>query len=548
MPHKRHNRSPFLSPVAVPKLSIVVMRRAFTALCCALFCVLSPSTQMSSAVAEIKLPCLFSDSMVLQRDQPVKVWGRAQPGSSVTVAIGDQKQIATTAADGQWNVTLTPLPAGGPYDLLVTGDNSEIRLEDVMIGEVWLCSGQSNMAMTVNGVADAETELSTANFPSIRMFTVRSEHATSPQEECSGSWAVCQPNSVAAFSATAYFFGRRLHQELDIPIGLINSSVGGTSIESWTSLEAQTAVTAIQPRLDAWKQEDAEFDAARAKAQYERQLAAWEIQKQAATDKGQRVPRRPQLASQPRADRNYPSNLFNGKIHPLIGYTIRGAIWYQGENSASRGFPQLYQVQLETLIADWRARWGQGDFPFAWVQLPNFREPQVAPSETSGWVLVQEGMRKSLRVPHTGMAVTVDIGEAGDIHPRNKQDVGSRLAQWALADVYGKKIVATGPLLKAFEIVGSRFVLTFDHCGSGLKCLGDEWKGFAIAGEDRKFVWAKAKLEGDKLVVWHDDIAAPQSVRYAWASNPVISLCNADGLPASPFRTDEWPETPPAQP
>lgn len=513
------------------------MQRSYFAVCCAL-----PLWLVASAQAELQLPCLFSNSMVLQRDQPVRIWGKASPGSQITVSLLKQQQTATAADNGRWEVRLQPLPAGGPYQLKIAGDGSQIQLEDVLIGEVWLCSGQSNMAMTVNGVQNAEKEVSHAQHPKIRMFTVRSGHATTPQDNCEGNWAVCHPSTVSSFSATAYFFGLRLHQELQVPVGLINSSVGGTSIESWTSISAQQAVPELAPRLQAWQQEDEQYSPEKAQADYAQQLAAWERQKAAAEEQGQRAPRRPRQVMQPRKDRNYPANLFNGKIHPLVGYTLRGVIWYQGENSANRGFAHLYEAQLRTLVADWRTRWGQPDLPFAWVQLPCFRAAQQAPSETSGWVLVQDGMRRALDIPHSGMAITVDLGEPQDIHPRNKQDVGSRLAQWALAAVYDRDLVAMGPVLRSVGRNGHHMVLQFDHVGSGLKTKGDALQGFAIAGADQQFHWAQARIEGDKVVVWHDDITEPASVRYAWASNPAISLYNSADLPASPFRTDNWEE------
>lgn len=497
----------------------------------------------TSISAEVELPCLFSNSMVLQRDQPIRIWGKAASSSRITVRILDQTHQVTTGEDSRWSVTLTPIPAGGPHKLYIEGDGSELMLDDVMIGEVWLCSGQSNMAMTVNGVHDADTEMAHADLPAIRMFTVKSGHSTEPQEKCEGTWTVCHPLTVSGFSATAFFFGRRLHQELDVPIGLINSSVGGTSIESWTSMSAQTAVPELEPRIKAWQEADQSYDAERAKITYEQQLKDWEKQKLAAQEKGVRPPRRPQLHVQPHKDRNYPANLFNGRIHPIVGYTIRGVIWYQGENAANRGFAELYAAQLRTLVTDWRTRWGQGDIPFAWVQLPNFRAAQKEPCETSGWVLVQEGMRKALDLPNTGMAITIDLGESNELHPRNKQDVGSRLAQWALAKVYEKDVTPMGPVYHSAKREGNRMIIQFDHCGSALKSKGDGLKGFAIAGADRKFVWADAKIEHDKVIVWHNDIAEPVSVRYAWASNPVISLYNSADLPAAPFRSDDWPES-----
>lgn len=502
------------------------------------------SVVLAPLQAEVTLPATFSDHMVFQRDTPISVWGWADPGEAVTGTIANQQFEATAGGDGHWSAKLKPLSVGGPLTMKVRGADSEIMINDVYVGEVWLCSGQSNMAMTVNRVTNAEQEAASADYPKIRMFKVNSAHAPTPQDRCVGDWSVCSPQTVNGFSATAYFFGRSLHKELDVPIGLINSSVGGTSIESWTSMPAQEAVSAIQPRLDAWKQADADFDADAAKERYEKALEQWEKRRAKAKEAGKPTPRRPRQAAQPREDRNYPANLFNGKINPLIPYTIRGAIWYQGENSSGRGFAHLYHDQLKTLIADWRERWGQGDFPFAWVQLPNFRQPQQHPNETSGWVLVQEGMLKTLCVPNTGMAVTIDIGEAGDIHPRNKQDVGKRLALWALATVYDKDVAPTGPIYRSCKRDGNRIVVKFDHaCGGLVTKDGEDPKGFVIAGADRKFVWAEAKIEGDTVVVSSTDVSEPASVRYAWAANPICNLYNKSGLPASPFRTDDWDES-----
>ena len=494
------------------------------------------------ACGELKIPAIFGNSMVLQRDQPIHVWGWANADSEIKIRIAEQTHTTKTNGDGRWDVMLTPLKAGGPLEMTITGDGRSVSLTEILVGEVWLCSGQSNMAMTVTGVHHAEEEIATADIPSLRMFTVKSGHSTQPQTDCEGNWVNSHPHTVGSFSATAYFFGKRLHEELNVPIGLINSSVGGTSIESWTSLPAQRAAKEIVPRLQAWEEEDRMYEAATAEARYEKQLAAWQVQKEEAEKAGRKPGRRPQMAVQPHMDRNYPSNLFNGKINPIVGYTIRGCIWYQGENSAGRGFAHLYHAQLKTLISDWRTRWGQGDFPFAWVQLPNFRAEQKAPSETTGWVQVQECMLHALSIPNTGMAITIDVGEANDIHPRNKQAVGWRLAQWALASVYEQQFVPTGPLYRSVEKDGNKMVISFDNCGSGLTGRQEMLEGFAIAGADRSFAWAKAKIDGDKVIVWHDDIADPQSVRYAWASNPKISLFNSANLPASPFRTDNWEE------
>lgn len=496
---------------------------------------------VNSAVADLQLPSVFADSMVIQRDQPVKFWGWAAAKRKISVSIDTQVQSAVTDEDGRWSLQLKSLPAGGPHTITVAGEGTTHEIKDVLVGEVWLCSGQSNMAMTVDRAKDFNKEAAAAKFPKIRMFKVSSGHALEPQERCNGTWSVCSPETVGGFSATAYFFGRRLHKDLDVPIGLINSSVGGTSVESWTSMPAQSAVKAIQPRLDAWKASDNDFDEAAAKIKYQKAQSGWKERAAAAIAAGRKPPRKPQLASRPRNDRNYPANLFNGKINPLIGYTIKGAIWYQGENSSGRGFSHLYGDQLKTLIADWRNRWGQGDFPFAWVQLPNFKTPQTMPAETSGWVLVQEGMLKTLSVPNTGMAVTIDVGEAKDIHPKDKQSVGHRLAQWALGRVYGQEVIPMGPIYQSSTTSGNEVTIRFQHA-EGLRATGEKVNGFAIAGADRKFVAADARLAGNTVIVSSDKISEPRSVRYAWAANPVISLYNAADIPASPFRTDNWDE------
>ncbi|MEP3478084.1 MAG: sialate O-acetylesterase [Fuerstiella sp.] len=495
----------------------------------------------STANAELQLAALFSDSMVIQRDQPVKVWGWATAGSEVKVAIDGQQHIATADDRGKWTTDLSKMPAGGPYTLTVSDDTDTVTIKDILVGEVWLCSGQSNMAMTVARSKNAAKETANAKHPQIRMFKVTSGHSMAPKEKCAGEWTVCRPSTVGNFSATAYFFGRRLHKELNVPIGLINSSVGGTSVESWTSMPAQSKVAAIQPRLDAWKASDSKFDAATAKTKYEAALARWKTKVADARAKGNKTPRKPSLPTAPRNDRNYPANLFNGKINPLVGYSIKGAIWYQGENSSGRGFSHLYGDQLSTLINDWRSRWGRGDFPFAWVQLPNFRAAQKQPSETNGWSLVQEGMLKTLSLSHTGMAVTIDVGEAKDIHPKDKQSVGHRLAQWALADVYQKDMIAMGPIYHSSKIEGSKVIIDFKFA-DGLMSKTDKPEGFAICGPDKKFVWADATIDGNSVIVSSKQVSEPVSVRYAWAANPKFSLFNKAGIPASPFRTDEWQE------
>ncbi|MEQ8786952.1 MAG: sialate O-acetylesterase [Pirellulaceae bacterium] len=453
----------------------------------------------ATATADVTLPAVFSDNMVLQRDREIPVWGWADAGEKVDVSLADKQATATADKDGRWSVRLDPLSAGGPHTLKVQGANT-LAVEEVLVGEVWLCSGQSNMAMQVRRALNADEEAADADYPQIRMFTVPRGGAAEPQQQIKGSWAVCSPETVGGFSATAYFFGRRLHQELDVPVGLINSSVGGTPIDFWTSAEAQQAMFQ-EPKVAA---------------------------------DGKRVGMTEPMAGA--------GNLYNAMIAPLAPYAIRGAIWYQGERN-SRGEPAyLYRHQLPAMIGNWRKLWGQGDFPFLFVQLPNFTKPQTEPVEPTGWVTVREGMAQTLRTtPNTGMAVTLDVGEAGDIHPKNKQAVGQRLARWALATTYEKSLVPSGPLFESAKIEGGKVVIHFKHVGEGLVAQGGEpLSGFAVAGDDGKFVRAEARIDGDTVVVSSSEIPQPAAARYAWAPNPDCNLFNKDGLPAEPFRTDDW--------
>jgi sialate O-acetylesterase len=417
---------------------------------------------------------------------------------------------------------------------------NRIEIEDVLVGEVWLASGQSNMAMTVNRAANFEREQKAATLPQIRMFTVSRVAAEKPQDDCQGSWVVCSPETVGSFSATAYFFGRTLHEELNVPVGLINSSWGGTPVQAWTDVADQQQLPQLKGLLDNWEQQIADYDPEKAAAAFERRLAAWKEQAQKAKAAGKRPPRRPRAPTDPRLNSHRPGNLYNGMIAPLVPYSLRGAIWYQGESNANRYAAELYGLQLKTMILNWRRVWSNDQMPFIYVQLPNFHALQTEPVQTDGWVIVQEQMLKTLAVSHTGMAVTIDVGEANDIHPKNKQDVGKRLALWALGTTYAKQLTYCGPLLKSATKKNGKMTITFDHVGSGLVARGDKLKGFAIAGADKNFVWAEAQIVGDAVEVSSPEVPDPVAVRYGWAANPIGNLGNRDGLPASPFRTDNW--------
>ncbi len=483
-----------------------------------------------STRADVKLPAIFSDHMVLQRDAEVPVWGWAAPGEKVTVSIAGQTANATAGKDGKWQVDLAPMIPGRTHTLTVQGKNT-LTMKDVLIGDVWLGSGQSNMAMKVFASNDPEKEKTVANYPRIRMFTVSSSTALEPQEDCRGSWAVCSPVTVGAFSATAYFFGRELHDKLNVPIGLINSSVGGTPIESWTSLAAQKRNKELTPLMSQLETQVSNYNPAEEKIKFEKALAAWEGRAAKAKAAGKKAPRKPRLAGPPMLNSAYPGALFNGKISPLVPYALKGAIWYQGERNSGPGNAELYRHQLPLLISDWRTRWALGDFPFAWVQLPNFN------AAARDWPTIRESMLLTLKTPNTGMAITIDVGDPKDIHPKNKQAVGKRLAMWALGDVYKFDIATSGPLPEKLAIKDGKVTVTFDHTNGGLRAKEGELKGFEIAGADGKWHPAKASVHHEICVVAHSDqVKDPKAIRYAWSDNPTCNLYNGAKLPASPFR------------
>lgn len=490
------------------------------------------------AHADVRLPAIFSDNMVLQREKAVPVWGWAQPGEKVKVECAGQSTSTVADANGKWQVSLKSLKTGGPYTLKITGNNS-ITLTNVMAGEVWLCSGQSNMSFQLNRANNSAQEIAAANFPEIRLFTVGAESADEPQNDCKGQWKTCTPESSANFSAVAYFFGRELNQKLRVPIGLINSSVGGTPSEAWTSRKVMESNPAFAQLLQNWKTSIATYDPVKTKERNDRVLAGWKRAVAKAKADGTAPPQKPLDTDTPAKSKRRPANLYNGMIAPLLPFGIRGAIWYQGEANATRSL--AYREYLPALIRNWRDDFKQGDFSFHIVQLANFKQTQDQPGD-SGWAELREAQLLTMKkVPHTGMAVIIDIGQANDIHPTNKQDVGKRLAAWALAKDYGQGGIFSGPIFHGIKKSGDQIVVEFEQVDAGLKTKNSEpLKGFAIAGEDKKWRWAEAKIEGKTIVVSHPDIKKPVAVRYAWADNPVCNLYNEAGFPASPFRTDDW--------
>jgi sialate O-acetylesterase len=486
--------------------------------------------------ADVRLPSVISDNMVLQQGKAVPIWGWADANETITVtgSWGSGKWETTADQDGKWMVKIDTGKAGGPYEMTVSGKNP-ITVKNILIGEVWVCSGQSNMEFTVKQAKNSAEEMADANnYPQIRSFTVGRKVIYTPMYNCNGKWQVCSSQTVGTFTAVGYFFGRELNKQLNVPIGLIHTSWGGTPVESWMSKEYLEKDPNFQPILKRFEETSADINELKKKYREEMQKYDSIVPKLRA--EGKPLPPRPEEPIGP-GHAYSPTGLYNGMIVPILPYGIRGAIWYQGESNAWRAYQ--YRTLFPAMIKNWRDAWHEGDFPFLFVQLANYMEPEPQPVE-SDWAELREAQLMALSVPNTGMAVTIDIGEP-DIHPKNKQDVGKRLALWALAKTYGKNIVYSGPTYKSMKVDGNKAVLAFEDVGDGLVSKGDSLKGFAIAGADRKFVWADAKIEGDTIVVSSDKVAAPVSVRYAWEKNPVCNLYNKEGLPATPFRTDTWP-------
>jgi sialate O-acetylesterase len=626
--------------------------------------------------AEPRLSGLFSDHMVLQRGRNVLIWGWADPGEPIVVSFAAQVRHAIGGRDGRWKVTLPPMNAGGPFLMSVRGKKT-VLIKDVMMGEVWVLSGQSNMSFPLEAAEGAEAEIKTADYPQIRLFTVPQKIAFSPQQRVSSRWEICNPETVKEFSAVGYFFGRELYKKLGVPMGLIHSSWPGTQAENWATAQSLQQDPALAPILQHWRDKSAETRRVAGRAEdFELQFDDFELLPKNATGLGPvmfsnfdeggsrnifdgswtyswrtapstdftlvrpgrggsgyaarisgkldtadsatlraslnsenssadlstyagirfycrghgyfrlrtfqptisdwddygttsleaspqwrpvtvwfkdlrqdgwgaAVPFTPeslsgfavQMVQTPGFSTQPPSGLFDGMIAPIVRFPIRGVAWYQGEDNASRAYQ--YRKLLPALIKGWRAAWGEGDFPFLIVQLPNYGGRENHPTE-SDWAELRESQLVALRLHNTGLVVTIDLGEANDVHPHKKSEVGQRLALSALGTTYGENVVYSGPLYESMQVEGDRIRIRF-KVGSGIASLGGELKGFAVAGADRVFYWANAVVEDDTVVVSSSEVPAPVAVRYAWAANPDCNLYNKEGIPASPFRTDDWP-------
>jgi len=487
--------------------------------------------------ADVRLPALIGPNMVLQRDVQLPVWGWADAGEKVVVKIASQKKSTQTGPDGKWKLTLSPMKAGGPHHMVISGKNT-IRINNILVGEIWICSGQSNMALALNSAETGKEEAKKANYPNIRFFTVPRNYARQPLSDIRSRWLVCSPKYAPRFSAVGYFFARELHNELKIPIGMIQAAVGSSRIDAWMPPEAFKPF----PQLKGVLKEISDANATHKK----NVLAALEaIEKwlplaRKALNGEEPIPSKPLWPTHPLAGLKRPTGLYYGMLHPLAPFAIRGAIWYQGESNRVDGM--LYFVKMKALIQHWRSLWNRGVFPFYYVQIAPYRYFKHRSEITNPYFLPKlwEAQTEALSVPNTGMAVTTDITTLGNIHPPNKRDVGKRLALWALARDYGRGgLVFSGPLYRSMKTEGDKIILRFDHVGSGLKSRdGKGLTWFEIAGGDKKYVKALAKIVGDTIVVTSEKIRAPVGVRFGWHEEAQPNLCNREGLPASPFRTD----------
>jgi sialate O-acetylesterase len=532
--------------------------------------------------ADVKMPAIFGDHMVLQQATKLPVWGTADAGEKVTVTVGSETGSATAGSDGKWTVTLAPLPAGTtPVTMTVAGKNT-LTFHDVLVGDVWICSGQSNMEFGLGNAHNAKDEIPQANVPLLRLFLVpkktslhpETDIAAAPKGTLAAQWVLCTPDNIIkvggwnGFSAVGYFFGREIQKTTGRPVGLIGTYWGGTAAQAWTSVEKLAGEPALKHYADLLAKTQGTYPQALLKfpaiqAAFEASLAKWKKDAGIAPDapvtpadlakaKAAGLPPAPKPPAPPDGGPNMPSTLYNGMIAPLIPYAIKGAIWYQGESNA--GQPVEYKTLFADMITDWRQRWGEGDFPFLFVQLAKYREPNT------GFAQLRESQLKTLALPNTGMAVAFDIGDQKDIHPKDKIDVGLRLALAAKHVAYGQTLVYSGPIFDKLQVDGSAARVSFTQIGGGLVIGTAPWTpagatplpnsnlaGFTIAGADKNWVPADARIDGDSVVVSSPQVAQPVAVRYAFPFAEG-NLYNKDGLPASPFRTDDWEVTAPPKP
>jgi sialate O-acetylesterase len=499
--------------------------------------------------AGVKLPAVIGDHMVIQQDKPVQIWGWAGKDEQVTVRLVGVERKVRAAADGKWLAAFDPLKArGAALEMTVRGERGpDIVVKDILVGEVWLCSGQSNMEWAMEWLANSTPEIMRAHHPMLRLFQVPKHTSDRPKDNVEAKWSICSPESVRPFSAVAYYYGLTLHQKLGVPVGVIESAWGGTDIEPWTPPAGFAAVPETRPLLDKQlsKYEDYRKELEKAIPLWD----AWLRDTLKALKTNSAIPAEPangNFPANPYDSPQAPTTLYNAMIHALTPFAIRGAIWYQGENNRNDG--SFYEKKMEALIKGWREVWRLGDFPFYYVQLAPFnygydKNMKGSPvPDIYRLPLLWEAQTNALRLPNTGMAVVTDITNLGDIHPSDKIDVSRRLALWARAKIYGENdLVYSGPLFKSLTIEGDKARVAFDHIGGGLVTNdGQPPTWFEIAGDDHIFYRAEAEISGDTVVVRSPRVPTPKAVRLGWSQLAVPNLANKEGLPASPFRTDRW--------
>jgi len=518
-----------------------------------IFCSLTPaifSFVFATALhAEIKLPSIIGDGMVLQQKQANPIWGWDMPGTEVTVIFGSQTKTGKAGDDGKWTVTLDPLEASAePVTMTFHGTGLK-EAKDVLVGEVWLCSGQSNMGFPLNGVWNSDLEVALSDQPQIRLLRLPNVGSQELQNDFDGKWTACTKETAGNFSAVAYYYGRILQQTLKVPVGLIDNSFGGSAAEAWVKRDVLDKDGRFADYVNDWAALEKIYDHTKPLADYQAALKEWENKRDEATAASQPVPAKPEPPYNPMTGMQRPGNLYATCIYPILSYGIRGVIWYQGENNAPRA--ASYNNLMTLLIGEWRREWKQGDFPFYFVQLADFENENPEPVE-SQWAELREAQTLTLNtVENTGQAVTINLGEANNIHPRNKRDVAERLARWALAKDYGiPGITYRSPEFKTIAIHENKALVQFDHVGTGLSTFDvNELKGFAICGEDKKWFWANAQFvpsaHRDTIEISSPHVAKPVAVRYAWADNPVCNIVSMEGLPMTPFQSDRFAKSAP---
>jgi sialate O-acetylesterase len=489
--------------------------------------------------AELKLPAIIGDHMVLQQKQTNPIWGWDTPGTKVTVTFAGQTHSATAGSDGRWTVKLNPVVANAKPQTLAIAGTTKRDVQDVLVGEVWMCSGQSNMQWSLGQTYTGDIEGAAANRPTLRIISVPQVGTQELKNDFKGQWETATPDNVKSFSAIGYIYGRYLHDILNVPVGLIDNAWGGSAAEAWIRRETFNKDPRFKTLMETTAKLEADRQSEKGRADFAAAQEKWKVDSEKAKAEKKTVPAAPVNPANWLTGNARPGNIFAGVVHPTLGYGIKGVIWYQGESNTSRAYD--HATLFPFMIEQWRKEQGQGDFSFYWVQLADFKAEKSAPGD-SDWAELRETQTKTLKLPNTGQAVIIDIGEGRDIHPRNKYDVASRLVRWALVKDYGLKFPYRSPEFKDVAFAGNKATVTLDCFGSNLRAFDvAEAKGFAVCGADKVWHWATGKIVGrDQVEVSSDQVAAPIAVRYAWADNPVCNLFSADGLPVTPFRTDDF--------